>query len=148
MLEIHLYAIERMRRDHTHLMQLIDRILAECGERGQVADCNGCAPGRRGVCHGNIEQTIRAFVEATLKHNLMESALMDSTVPETHRIRHNQAHMDLAVQLRDIRVVFAKDGNGVVAIEGIDRVHATLLEHFREYDAQLERYLAESAEEA
>ena len=62
-----------------------------------------------------------------------------------HRIAHNQAHMEIAQQLKAIRVVFSEDGNCVRAIEGIDRIHQTLQAHFTDYDQQLEAYLLEAA---
>lgn len=135
-------AIEKMRRDHEHMLQLIQRIQAQCNQRDQIDNCNDCHSSKRTVCHGNIEQQIRAFVEMTLKHNLIESMYMEGIVPSAHRIAHNQAHMDIAQQLKEIRVVFSGDGNGIQAIEGIDRVQQTLLNHFREHDQQLEAYLA------
>ena len=138
-------AVERIRRDHEHMLQLIDRIRAECTERGRIDDCGDCSQSRQGVCHGNIEQMIRAFVETTLKHNLIELMFMEDRVPSAHRLAHNQAHMDIAQQLKAIRVVFSEDRNCVLAIEGIDQVHQTLLAHFKDYDQQLEGYLIEAA---
>lgn len=138
-------AVERIRRDHEHMLQLIDRIRAECTERGRIDDCGDCSQSRQGVCHGNIEQMIRAFVETTLKHNLIELMFMEDRVPSAHRLAHNQAHMDIAQQLKAIRVVFSEDRNCVLAIEGIDQVHQTLLAHFKDYDQQLEAYLIEAA---
>jgi hemerythrin len=137
-------AVERIRRDHEHMLHLIDRIRAECTERGKIDNCNDCSQSRRGVCHGNIEQMIRAFVETTLKHNLIESMFMEDRVPSAHRVAHNKAHMDIAQQLKAIRVLFSEDGNSILAIEGIDHIHDTLLAHFRDYDQQLEAYLVES----
>lgn len=138
-------AVERIRRDHEHMLQLIDRIRAECTERGRIDDCGDCSQSRQGVCHGNIEQMIRAFVETTLKHNLIELMFMEDRVPSAHRLAHNQAHMDIAQQLKAIRVVFSEDRNCILAIEGIDQVHQTLLAHFKDYDQQLEAYLIEAA---
>lgn len=135
-------AVEKMRRDHDQMLQLIERIEAQCNQRDRLDNCNDCHSSQRGVCHGNIEQMIRAFVEITLKHNLVESIYMDGMVPTAHRIAHNQAHMDIAQQLKEIRVVFSGDGNGIQAIEGIHRVRETLFAHFKEYDQQLEGYLA------
>jgi hemerythrin len=137
-------AVERIRRDHDHMLQLIDRIRAECTERGRIDNCGDCSQSRQGVCHGNIEQMIRAFVETTLKHNLIELMFMEDRVPPAHRLAHNQAHMDIAQQLKAIRVVFSEDGNCILAIEGIDHVHQTLLTHFKEFDLQLEAYLIEA----
>jgi len=135
-------AVEKMRRDHEQMLQLIERIEAQCNQRDRLDNCNDCHSSQRGVCHGNIEQMIRSFVEITLKHNLVESIYMDGMVPTAHRIAHNQAHMDIAQQLKEIRVVFSGDGNGIQAIEGIDRVRETLFAHFKEHDQQLEGYLA------
>lgn len=137
-------SVERIRRDHAHMLHLIDRIRAECTERGNIATCNECTASHQGVCHGNIEQMIRAFVETTLKHNLIELMFMEDRVPAAHRIAHNQAHMDIAQQLKAIRVVFAEDSDCLLAIEGIDHVHQTLLSHFREFDEKLEAYLVEA----
>ncbi len=138
-------AIARIRRDHAHMLQLTERIRAECTEQEVRDSCKDCAPVRRVVCRGNVEQLIRSLVETTLKHNLIESMFMEELVPAAHRLAHNQAHMAIARQLQAIRVVFAEDGNGIVAIEGIEQVHQSLLAHFREYDEQLEIHLAAAA---
>jgi hypothetical protein len=106
---------------------LIERIVSYCDQRDRLASCNDCQSTQHTVCHGNIELLIRAFVEMTLKHNLVESMYMDEIVPSEHRIAHNQAHMDIAQQLKEIRLVFTADGNGIQAIEGIDRVRQTLI---------------------
>ncbi len=134
-------ATEKMRRDHDLLLQLIERILAHCDQRDKISSCHDCHSSQRGVCHGNIEQLIRTFVEITLKHNLVESMYMEDFVPSEHRIAHNEAHMAIAQQLREIRVVFTGDGNGIKAIEGIERVRDSLLTHFTEHDQQLQIYL-------
>jgi hemerythrin len=134
-------AAERMRRDHESMIDLIRRIKATCTENDEVDNCNNCQPNRRQVCHGNIEQMIKAFVEATLKHNILESLYMEDGVPPAHRHAHNKAHMDIAEQMKAIRVVLSADGNCVLAIVGIDRVLQSLLAHFTEYDQQLESYL-------
>lgn len=141
-------SIHLMRRDHERLLQMIDRILAECDQHGEPAECTACPPVRRAVCGSNIEQAIRHFVESTLRHNLFESTLMERHVPAAHRIAHQRAHIALAQQLKEIRTVFAHDGNGIVAIEGIDRVRQSLLAHFEEYDAVLEQHLNEAARPA
>jgi len=138
-------AVERIRRDHGHMLHLIDRIRSECTERGKIDSCNDCHPTRQGVCHGNIEQMIRSFVETTLKHNLIESMFMEDRVPAAHRMAHNQAHIDIAQELKAIRIVFSEDGNCVLAIEGIEHIHKILLEHLKEYDQQLETFLLEAA---
>jgi hypothetical protein len=138
-------AVERIRRDHGHMLHLIDRIRSECTERGKITSCKDCQPTRQGVCHGNIEQMFRSFVETTLKHNLIESMFMEDRVPTAHRMAHNQAHMDIAQQLKAVRLVFSEDGNCLLAIEGIDHIHKILLEHLKEYDQQLEAYLLEAA---
>jgi hemerythrin len=141
MLLIREEAIDRMRRDHEAMLDLIRRIQALCSERGQVNDCHGCSEDRRAYCRSHVEQLVRAFVEATLKHNAMESLYMEDGVPQEHRRAHNRAHMSIAELLKNIRIVLASDGNTVKAIEGIDEVLAALTAHFAEFDAHLERYL-------
>ncbi|MBS1143675.1 MAG: hypothetical protein H6R14_1081 [Proteobacteria bacterium] len=136
-------AVERIRRDHEHMLGLIERIRAECTQRGIISNCADCNPTRHVICHGNIELLIRSFVESTLKHNLIESMFMEEHVPAEHRIAHNQAHIEIAKQLKAIRVIFSEDGNCILAIEGIDRIHQTLLDHLKDYDRQLESYLME-----
>lgn len=138
-------AAGRMRRDHDLMIDLIQRIKATCTEVGAIDNCDNCQPDRRQVCHSSVEQLIRAFVEVTLKHNVMESLYMEECVPAAHRQAHNQAHMVIAEQLKAIRVVLSGDGNCVLAIDGIDQVLSALLAHFSEFDQQLEGYLLEPA---
>lgn len=145
MLLIREEAIERMHRDHEAMLELIRRIQALCGERERGDGCSGCTDDRRGFCRSHVEQLVRAFVEATLKHNAMESLYMEEGVPVEHRRAHLRAHMDIAERLKGIRIVFAKDGDTVRAIEGIDEVLAALHGHFAEYDRHLEGYLLASA---
>ncbi len=134
-------AIQKIRSDHEYMIELLDRIEASCDQIGVLSHCNQCRFEHRELCHGNIEQLIRAFVEVTLKHNLVESTFMGESVPDAHRIAHNQAHLAIAEELKAIRVVFRQDGNGVQAIEGITQVRASLFAHFQDYDRQLEEYL-------
>lgn len=141
MLLIREEAIDRMRRDHDAMLDLIRRIQGLCSERGQSEHCGGCGDDRRAYCRSHVEQLIRAFVEATLKHNAMESLYMEDGVPDAHRRAHNRAHMTIAEQLKNIRIVLAGDGNTVQAIAGIEEVLATLTAHFIEYDSHLERFL-------
>jgi hemerythrin len=133
--------IERIRRDHDHILELITRIKAECIQRDKVQNCNTCQPNFRMVCRGNIEQLIKSFVEVTLKHNLIESMYMEEGVPAAHRSAHNRAHMQIAEQLKAIRVVFTADGNGIQAIEGVEQALVTLTKHFKDFDEELEGYL-------
>lgn len=121
--------------------ELMQRIKTACSQVGKVNNCNDCLPARRDVCQGNIEQLIRQFVEVALKHNLIESMYMENGVPQSHRVAHNKAHMGIAEQLKSIRVIYAEDGNGILAIEGIDRALRVLQAHISEYDQQLECYL-------
>lgn len=131
-------AIDRIRRDHEHMIELAERIKALCTLRG---DCLACRSDRRQVCHGDISYLIRALVEATQKHHLIESLLMQDGVPHAHRIAHSHAHMTLVDQIRAIRVKFSDDGNCISAIDGIDEVLRAILAHFEEFDQQLETYL-------
>jgi len=135
-------AVERMQRDHQKMIALIERIRTTCTQTDVVTDgCNICPPGQQQLCHGNIEQQIRNFIEVTLKHNLMESLYMEQGVPAAHRVAHNRAHLAIAEQLKSIRVVLAEDGNCVLAITGIERVLSILQDHIASFDEQLEAYL-------
>ncbi len=133
--------VERISRDHEQILELIARIRSECIQRDSVVNCNACQPNSRMVCRGNIEYLIKLFVEVTLKHNLIESLYMEEGVPQAHRTAHNRAHMEIAEQLKAIRVVFSVDGNSVMAIEGVEQALDTLMAHFRDFDQQLEAYL-------
>lgn len=137
--------IQKMHRDHESLLRMIDRIVDMCDRQGVADQCKGCDSGRRVVCGGNIEQSIRLFVESTLMHNLLESALMKDYVPHDHRVAHQRAHIDLAEQLKGIRTVLARDGNGIVAIHGIDLVRDALVRHIEEFDAVFEQFLASAS---
>ena len=141
MSEIREQDVGNIHRDHDHMLELIARIKAVCTQRERVDSCNTCQPNLRVVCRGNIEQLIKTFVEVTLKHNLIESMYMEDGVPPAHRVAHNRAHLVIAEQLKAIRVVFAEDGNGILAIEGVDQALATLMAHFKDYDQDLEGYL-------
>ena len=137
--------VEKIRRDHQHMLELISRIQAECTQREKVNNCNACDTSLRQLCHGNIEALIKNFVDVTLKHNLIESIyMMEEGVPPEHRIAHNRAHMEISLQLKEIRVVFTRDGNCILAIEGVDQALASLLRHFKDFDEQLENYLLAS----
>lgn len=134
-------AIDRIHRDHDYMIELAHRIKAACTQNGTVENCNECHQDQRQLCHGNINDLIRLFVETAQKHNLYEVLLMSEGVPLAHRIAHQQAHLALADQMKAIRVVFSAAGDCIVAIEGIDRVLDTLLLHGQEFDSQLEAYL-------
>ncbi|OHC61594.1 MAG: hypothetical protein A2045_09930 [Rhodocyclales bacterium GWA2_65_20] len=134
-------AVERIRRDHEYMIGLAQRIKDACTQGNDIDNCNGCRPDQRQVCHGNIEHLIRAFIEATQKHHLIESLLMEESVPRPHRTAHRQAHVELTGRMKAIRVAFSADGNCMKAIEGIDDVLGTMQAHFEEYDQQLESYL-------
>ena len=134
-------AVDRIRRDHEHMLGLIGRIKAECSQSEKIDNCHQCPASIRHVCHGNIKQMVRIFVETTLKHNLIESIFMDGKVPSAHRIAHNKAHKEIAEQLKAIRVIFSDDGNCVLAIKGIDTVQQALEAHFKAFDHELERLL-------
>ena len=135
-------AVDRMHRDHDYLLDLIHRIKSVCDRDDGIDNCRDCPSGHRDSCHTNIEQLVRTFVEATLKHNAVESVYMADNVPKAHRVAHNQAHQAIAEQLRAIRLIFSADGNCVLAIQGIDEVLHTLQAHFREFDQHLEAYLS------
>lgn len=135
------HAVEKIRRDHDYLLTQIQRIKGLCSEHGQRRNCRGCLPSRHNVCQESVEQVILNFVEVTLRHNLVEAVYMEHGVPKAHRHAHLQAHIEIAEQLKAIRIVFAGDGNCVLAIEGVDRALTTLTAHFEEFDRPLEQYL-------
>jgi hemerythrin len=138
------HSVEKIHRDHDYLLELATRIKGLCTQRGLVESCRTCDPTHRTVCQGNVEQMILTFVESSLKHQLVESVYMHNA-PAEHRIAHARAHLAIAEQLKTIRVVFAEDGNSMLAIEGIDAALATLREHIVEYDEPLEEYLRAAA---
>lgn len=138
---LHQAAIEKIRRDHAYMNELMERIKSTCTEVGSIDNCDNCRPERRNLCRGSIEHLIRQFVEFALKHNLVESMYMENNVPQSHRIAHNRAHMGIAELLKSIRVVYADDGNGILAIEGVDKALRVLQAHIEEFDQQLECYL-------
>jgi hemerythrin len=138
-------AVERMHRDHDYMFELIHRIKASCDRSDRVDNCRDCGSNHRELCHSNIEQLVRTFVETTLKHNAVESLYMAQCVPKEHRIAHNNAHMSIAEQLKAIRIILSEDGNYVLAIHGIDEVMHTLKSHVDEFDRQLEAYLTTPA---
>jgi len=127
------------------MLEMIERIRGQCGQRNKIDHCNDCHAPHRAVCQGNIDLLIRGFIEFTMKHSLIETMFMDDRVPAAHRIAHNQAHMAISHQLKSIRVILSEDGNYVQAIEGIDDIQVTLLSHFRDFDQPLERYLGETS---
>lgn len=131
----------KLRNDHKFMVELMERIKALCAQGETVQGCHACLPGQRSLCHENLDQLIKTFVDVTLRHNLVESACMDNKVPREHRVEHNRAHLKIADQMKAIRLVFKGNGDGVVAIEGIATVFETLSQHLSEFDAPLERYL-------
>ncbi|HEY6896246.1 MAG TPA: hypothetical protein VI279_03215 [Rhodocyclaceae bacterium] len=138
-------AFDRTRGDHERMLDLVAQIKAACAQPDAKSDCYGCQPTQRQMCRGNVKDLISEFIEATLKHDVIESLLMEAGVPKEHCLAHKQAHMLIAEQLKAIRVIFSDDGNCVVAIEGIDDVMNVLLAHYEEYDRPLEAYLLAAA---
>lgn len=134
-------AFDRTHRDHKLMVDFAERIKAACKQRSIVDDCHKCCPDLRQVCRSAVENLIKAFVEATLKHDVIEALLMKGNVPQAHRLAHMQSHIAIAEQLKSIRVVLSGDGNCVLAVDGIDGVLSLLLAHYEEYDQPLENYL-------
>lgn len=145
MTQVREHVVDKISRDHDYLISLVAQLQGMCTQVGERENCRNCESVRRNVCQSSVEQLIRNFVEVTLKHNLYESVYMNVCVPKAHRMAHMQAHVDIAEQLKSIRVIFSEDGNCILAIEGIDRVLTTLLEHFEEFDRPLEGFLLAAA---
>lgn len=132
---------DKLAQDHAYMDALVAQIASLCASRDIAENCMECAAGKRNLCRSNVEHLIQNFIQVTLKHNLLESLWMENSVPDAHRIAHNRAHLEIAEQLDQIRAVFADDGNSLVAIEGIDRIQATLRAHRLEFDSPLETHL-------
>ncbi len=137
--------VTKLRQDHEYMLASMERIRSLCARSESATNCDGCHPGHRMVCHENIDQLIRSFVEMTLRHNLIESACMGDDVPRAHRLAHNRAHLEIAEQMKAIRIDFDEGGNGIVAIEGIERVLESIARHMTEFDQPLEAYLLAAA---
>ena len=133
--------VAKLRQDHQYLYELMEEIRGLCVRGESTEDCNSCPVIQRSLCGSNIEQSIRRFIEVTLRHNLIEAACMDINVPRAHRIAHNLAHIAMAEQMEGIRRAFEESGNGAVAVEEIGAMLDTHEKHFAEYDLPLENYL-------
>ena len=135
------YEVKRIHQDHEYLFQLIEKVKNACADVGERKVCWECPQTQRGVCQGNVQQLIRHLVEVTLKHHLLESVFMADKVPKDHRVAHMQSHVKIAEEMKSIRVIFSEDGNCILAIEGVERVLASLALHIGEFDLPLEDYL-------
>lgn len=131
----------KLHEDHAYLQALMAQISALCDRGDPVVGCNGCAPQQRTSCSSDIENLVRTFIEATLHHNMLESACMQDIAPREHRHAHNQAHLMIAERLKAVRLDFRQTGNGVAAIRDIGKIMPLLREHIDSYDEQLEAYL-------
>jgi len=135
------HEVRRIHQDHEYLYQLVEKIKRVCADNGNQKICWECPQSERAVCQGNVEQLILNLVEVTLKHHLVESVFMAEGVPQDHRVAHMRSHVRIAEEMKSIRVIFSEDGNCVLAIEGIERVLASLASHIDEFDRPLEEYL-------
>lgn len=142
------HALDKIRRDHDYLFDLMDRIEAVCCQRDDAIDCRSCGAERRLVCQGDVLQLLRTFTEATLKHHAVEAFYMSDAAPAEHRTAHARAHMEIAGKLQAIRVEFSEDGNCIRAIDGIEQAVAAIRAHIEAFDLPLERYLLQPAESA
>ncbi len=133
--------VAKLRQDHRYMVDLMHQIKALCGKSEAAVSCDHCPANQRVLCHDNLDQLIRTFVDVTLRHNLVESACMGDDVPREHRQAHMRAHLDIAEKLKAIRFVFSENGDGILAIEGIGAVFSTLSAHLVDYDQDLEQYL-------
>jgi hypothetical protein len=123
------------------MIELMEEIRGLCVRGAADDDCTACPVSQRTLCGSNIEQSIRVFIEVAMRHNLIESACMDISVPRAHRIAHNLAHIEMAEQMEAIRRAFEVSGNGAVAVEEIGAMLETHANHFADYDLPLESYL-------
>ena len=135
------HLVAKLRQDHEYMIELMEEIRDLCIREEPEKSCTACPVSRRAVCGSNIEQSIRVFIEVSLRHNLIEAACMDIHVPRAHRIAHNLAHIEMAEQMEAIRRAFEASGNGAVAVEAIGALLDSHATHFVEYDLPLEKYL-------
>ena len=133
--------VAKLRQDHAYLIELMEEIRGLCDREEPARGCTACPVSRRTICGSNIEQSIRIFIEITLRHNLIEAACMDNNVPRAHRIAHNLPHIEMADVMEAILRTFEASGNGAVAVEEIGALLDTQAKHFVEYDLPLEKYL-------
>lgn len=139
------HALEKIRRDHDYLFELMARLDAVCKLREEEINCRRCGTDRRIVCQGNVQQLVQTFTETTLKHHAVEAFYMADTAPPGHRTAHVRAHMEIAERLKAIRVEFSEDGNCITAIDGIEQAVAAIRAHIDEFDAPLEHFLLNPA---
>lgn len=139
------HAVDKIRRDHDYLFELIGRIEALCDRRDEEINCRGCGAELRVVCQGNVHQLIQTLVETTLKHHAVEAFYMSDAAPPEHRTAHVRAHMDIAEKLKAIRIEFSDDGNCITAIDGVEQALTAIRAHIDEFDAPLERFLLQPA---
>lgn len=133
--------VAKLRQDHEYMDELMAQIRRLCLHGEGAENCAGCTVSQRTLCTSDIVQSIRSFVDVTLRHNLIESACMADHVPRDHRVAHNRAHIAIAQQLEGIRRSFSESGNGVVAVAELAALFATLDAHLDEFDHPLEAYL-------
>jgi hemerythrin len=133
--------VAKLRQDHEYMAELMAQIRRLCVRGDAAENCNGCPVDRRTLCNSDIVQLMRVFVEATLRHHLIESACMAEEVPRAHRVAHNRAHITIAEQMEGIRRAFGETGNGVVAVADIAALLDTLATHYADFDRPLEDYL-------
>jgi hypothetical protein len=133
--------VAKLRQDHEYMEDLMAQLRHLCLHGDGAANCSGCTVGQRTLCTSDIVQSIRTFVDVTLRHNLIESACMADHVPRDHRVAHNRAHIAIAEQLEGIRQGFGESGNGVVAVAALVALFDSLAAHIEEFDHELEQYL-------
>jgi hemerythrin len=139
------HAVEKIRRDHDYLFELMARLEAVCAKRDEEINCRSCGGEVRAVCQGNVSELIQTFTELTLKHHAVEAFYMSDAAPQEHRTAHLKAHIRIAEQLKAIRVQFSDDGNSVTAIDGVEQTVAMIRAHIDEFDRPLEEFLLVTA---
>lgn len=130
-----------LHRDHHGLLLKLDRMQALCTSQDSVKDCSLCQTSQQMLCESNLGAQMRGFIEATVKHNLIEASLMAKELPAEERKAHLQDHNDLALELQAIRAELGADGNSAAAIRALARARAHLIRHIDTFDAVLEDYL-------
>lgn len=133
--------LARLQTDHAYIAELAGRIEHSCTQGTGASNCDKCEALPHLVCHRNIGDLVGNLIEATTRHHLFEFVLMNELVPGSLRIPHLQAHISITERMKRTRVMLARDGNCVSAIDEVSDVLVLLKRHAAEYDQELEEQL-------
>lgn len=133
--------LARLQTDHAYMAELATRIENSCSTEAGTSNCDRCEALPHLVCHRNVGDLVASLIETTTRHHIFESVLLDEFASRSLRIDHLQAHIRITDQMNQTRLMLARDGNCVSAIEEISDVLALLKQHAAEFDEELEHRL-------